>query len=103
MKKRHTNKSTSSLIAKMSFREVMREGCSYSIQYKFAERGTTVSNSLVYSFIPVHIVNSVARVNKECLTFLLAVIFESYHLGEDCSPFSLQNAYKFLGSLSFGT
>ena len=57
----------------------------------------------MYSFIHVHIVNSVAGVNTECLTFLLAVIFESYHLGEDCSPFSLQNAYKFLGSLSLGT
>lgn len=27
----------------------------------------------------------------------------SYHLGDDCCPFSLENAYKFLGSLSFGT
>lgn len=26
-----------------------------------------------------------------------------YHLGEDCCPLSLENAYKFLGSLSFGT
>lgn len=76
MKKRHTNKSTSSLNAKMSFREVMREGCSYRVQYEFAARGTTLSNSLEYSFIHVHIVNSVARVKKECLTFLLAIIFE---------------------------
>lgn len=86
----------------------MRGGCSYRVhvQYMFAARGKTLSNSLVYSFIHVHIVNSVARVNKECLTFFLAIIFEFifiYHLGEDCSPFSLQNAYKFLGSLSFGT
>ena len=72
----------------MSFREVMREGCSYSVQYKFAERGTTVSNSLVYSFIHVHIVNSVARVNKECFKlFFLQSFLNLTILVKTVAPF----------------